>query len=65
MTDEEIQRINQLARKARSEGLSDAESSEQHDLRQRYVAAVKRSLRGHLDQLRPPGEETQPRETGG
>lgn len=61
MTDEQIQRINQLARKAREEGLSEEEKAEQHHLRARYVAAVKRSLQGHLDHIRPqpsPPEES-------
>ncbi|MNL59002.1 hypothetical protein D3C87_1826900 [compost metagenome] len=57
ITDDEIHRINHLARKAKAEGLSEEEKAEQHALRMRYVAAVKRSLKGHLDHIRP--EEAQ------
>ncbi len=44
-----IDRINQLARKARAEGLTPEESAEREDLRKQYVAAVKASLTNHLD----------------
>ena len=44
-----IDRINQLARKARAEGLTPEESAEREDLRKQYVAAVKASLTIHLD----------------
>lgn len=53
MTDAQIHRINALARKAKAEGLSEEEKVEQHHLRMQYVAAVKRSLQGHLDHIRP------------
>lgn len=53
ITDEQIHRINQLARKAKTEGLTEEEKAEQHHLRAQYVAAVKRSLQGHLDHIRP------------
>ncbi|MBO9540539.1 DUF896 domain-containing protein [bacterium] len=58
ITDEEIHRINHLARKAKAEGLTEEEKAEQHDLRMRYVAAVKRSLKGHLDHIRPQDPES-------
>lgn len=49
ITQEQIDRINYLARKAKAEGLTDAEKQEQASLRQAYVAAVRASLRGQLD----------------
>ncbi|MCD7918981.1 MAG: DUF896 domain-containing protein [Clostridiales bacterium] len=50
MTQEKIDRINALARKAKTpEGLTAAEKAEQAALRQEYVAAVRTSLRGQLD----------------
>ena len=49
MTQEKIDRINTLARKAKAEGLSPEELAERDDLRKEYVAAVKASLTGHLD----------------
>lgn len=49
MKQERIDRINALARKAKAEGLSEAETAERDALRKEYVAAVKASLVGHLD----------------
>ena len=39
MTDEKIARINALAKKAKTEGLTDAEKKEQQELRAEYVDA--------------------------
>ena len=59
ITDEKVARINELARKSRTdEGLTEAEKAEQAALRREYVDAVKQSLEGHLDNtviLRPDG----------
>ena len=58
MTDEKIQRINALARKARAEGLSEAEEEEQRQLREEYIAGFRRSLKAQLDNtvvLNPDG----------
>ena len=49
MTEERIQRINELARKAKTVGLTPEETAERDVLRKAYVAAVKRSLTDHLD----------------
>ena len=49
MTQEKITRINALARKAKAEGLTPEELAERDTLRKEYVAAVKASLTGHLD----------------
>ncbi|MFQ8690576.1 MAG: DUF896 domain-containing protein [Blautia sp.] len=46
-----IDRINELAHKAKSVGLTDEEKAEQQALRQAYVAAIRRSLRGQLDNI--------------
>lgn len=59
--DHEVARINELARKARSEGLSAEEAAEQQELRRRYIDAVKASLRGHLEHIRPGGDQAEPR----
>ena len=45
MTNEKIARINELARKSKTTGLTEAEKAEQQALRQEYVADVKASLR--------------------
>lgn len=49
MTDEKIQRINALAKKAKAEGLTDEEKCEQQTLREEYVADFRRSLKAQLD----------------
>ena len=49
MNQEKIDRINFLARKSRTDGLTDAEKEEQLALRQEYIAAFRRSLTGQLD----------------
>ena len=46
-----IQRINELARKAKAEGLMPAEKEEQQKLRREYIAAVKMNLRTQLDNI--------------
>lgn len=55
---EKIDRINFLARKAKSEGLTEAEALEQKSLRAEYVAAFRKSLETQLDStviVRPDG----------
>ena len=55
---EKIDRINFLARKAKSEGLTEAEVLEQKTLRAEYVAAFRKSLETQLDStviVRPDG----------
>ncbi|WP_248925576.1 DUF896 domain-containing protein [Paenibacillus hamazuiensis] len=47
-----IERINQLARKAKAEGLTDAEIDERNELRKRYIEAFKTSLRVQLDNIK-------------
>ena len=49
MTDEKIARINALAKKAKTEELTDAEKKEQQELRAEYVADFRKSLKAQLD----------------
>lgn len=49
VTQEQIARINALARLSRERALTEEEQAEQAALRQAYVAAVRASLRGQLD----------------
>ncbi len=51
MTELQLERINELARKEKSTGLTPAEKEEQRILRQNYIAAVRRNLRSQLDQI--------------
>ena len=49
ITQEQLDRINALARKARAEGLTPEETAERDALRAQYVAAVRENLRAQLD----------------
>ncbi|OXM87914.1 DUF896 domain-containing protein [Paenibacillus rigui] len=55
--DEYIKRINELARKAKSVGLTEAELDERNELRKRYIEAFKSSLRNQLDNIKFVDEE--------
>lgn len=58
MEQEKIARINALARKAKAEGLTPEEIAERDVLRKEYIADVKRSLVGQLENttiVRPDG----------
>ena len=46
-----IERINELARKAKSTGLTEAEKAEQQKLRDEYRADFRASLVGQLDRV--------------
>ena len=49
MDQKKIDRINELARKAKAEGLTEAETAERAALRREYIDAVVGSLKGNLD----------------
>lgn len=52
MTQEKIDRINELARKAKTpEGLTPEEKQEQALLRREYIDSVVGNLKGHLDNV--------------
>ena len=46
-----LDRINELARKAKAEGLTETEAAEQKELRAEYIAAYRRSLRAQLENM--------------
>ena len=52
MDEKRIARINELAAKSRSEGLTEEEKNEQAQLRAEYIAAYKQSRIGHLENVR-------------
>ncbi len=49
--EEKIKRINELYRKSQAEGLSEAEKKEQAALRSEYIANIRASLRGQLNNI--------------
>lgn len=51
VTDAEIARINELAHKKKSEGLTDDEAAEQQNLRQLYIDSIKENFRAQLENI--------------
>jgi uncharacterized protein YnzC (UPF0291/DUF896 family) len=49
MTNEKIARINELAHKSKTTGLTEAEKAEQQALRREYLDDIKASLRTQLN----------------
>lgn len=59
----EIQRINELSKKSKSDGLNSEEKQEQQELRQRYLKAVRTSLKADLMNVKivdPEGTDVTP-----
>ncbi len=60
MTQEKINRINELARKAKAEGLTETEKDEQTELRNEYRASVTGNLLQQLEKtyiMTPDGKK--------
>lgn len=51
MEQKKIDRINELARKAKAEGLTAEETEERDKLRKEYIEAYRASLRSQLDSI--------------
>ena len=51
MTKESIDRINELARKSKAEGLTEEEKVEQAALRKEYLADIRKSLEATLSNV--------------
>ncbi len=49
---EKIQRINELSKKSKAEGLTDEEKREQKALRDEYIRSVRENLRSQLDTIK-------------
>ncbi len=67
MEQSKIDRINALAKKKRTVGLSTAELAEQQALHKEYIASYRASLRGILDNTvieRPDGTRTPLKKNG-
>ena len=63
ITPELIARINELSRKQRSTGLTDAEKIEQNKLRREYLDNIKAQLKGMLDNIEIVDKQPQPKVT--
>ncbi len=67
MEQSKLDRINELARKSKSEGLTEAEKEEQAVLRKEYIKLVHNNLRGQLQNisiLNPDGTVTDLKDKG-
>ena len=65
MHPEKLARINELAKKSRTEGLTAEEKQEQEALRNEYRRAVVGNLRGQLDNtviVEPDGSSSRPKD---
>lgn len=51
MTDQKIQRINELYRKSKAEGLTEEEKKEQDLLRKEFIANVRGNIRSQLNAI--------------
>lgn len=51
ITQEKIDRINELYRRSKAEGLTEAEKKEQAELRREYVENVRMNLRSQLNNI--------------
>lgn len=52
-----IDRINELYHKSQKEGLTEEEKKEQKELREKYILAVRRNLRGQLNNISIQNED--------
>lgn len=52
LTKEKMDRINELVRKKKAEGLTPEETKEQEILRKEYIVAFRAHIRGQLDNIR-------------
>ena len=51
MDEKKIARINELYKKSKAEGLTEAEAAEQAVLRKEYIEAFRKNLRAQLDNI--------------
>lgn len=51
MEKQKIDRINELYKKSKAEGLTDADRKEQKILRQQYIELIRRNLRSQLNNI--------------
>ncbi len=52
VTQETLDRINELYRKSKAEGLTESEAAEQKELRAAYIKAFRENLRGTLETIK-------------
>ncbi|MDN6639968.1 MAG: DUF896 family protein [Tetragenococcus sp.] len=63
ISDEKINRINELAKKKKEQGLTDDEAKEQKDLQQEYLKSFRGGMRKHIEGMKvvdPEGKDVTP-----
>lgn len=63
ISDEKIARINQLAKKKKTDGLTPEEVKEQKHLREEYLAEFRTGMRHHIEGMKivdPAGKDVTP-----
>lgn len=63
LSEDKIKRINELAKKKKAEGLTDAEAKEQKVLREEYLGAFRSGMRHHIEGMKvvdPEGADVTP-----
>ena len=63
INDETIARINELAKKKKTIGLTDAEAHEQKVLREEYISSFRSGMRHHIEGMKvvdPEGNDVTP-----
>lgn len=63
LSNEKLERINELARKSKSEGLNKEEEKEQKELREQYLQAFRNSFKNQLKSVKvvdPEGRDVTP-----
>ena len=63
MEKQKLDRINELARKSKSEGLTASEKEEQHVLRQEFLAEIRADIRATLESIEIVDEVEEAAET--
>ncbi|TXL67768.1 DUF896 domain-containing protein [Cerasibacillus terrae] len=64
LTKEKLNRINQLARKAKIDGLTDEEKKEQKQLREEYLQNIRKSFKNQFKTMTvvdPEGKDVTPK----
>ena len=57
LSQEKLDRINELAKKAKNEGLSLSEQTEQKDLRQEYLTSFRSNMRDQIERTKVVDKE--------
>lgn len=63
LSEKKMNRINELANKAKALGLTEAELEEQKELRQEYLATFRSGMRHHIEGMKvvdPEGNDVTP-----